>query len=279
MNKATYAHRTILTAAILTVGLCFSALTTACKQEPPWKAVYNGENLEGFETYLGKSLGEEWAEVSEAATQDSVFSVVEMDGEKVIRISGETNGSLATKEAFENYHLRLVFKWGETVYSKRNSGLLYHSFGEFGEAHGTWMPNIELQLMHDNLGDTYLMANTVCETPAVKNAESEQWIYSPDAAQVSFGEHANGRLIRKIKDAEKPLGEWNVVDLYCLGTTAVHVVNGVPVMVNYETGTYENGKVKPLKSGKIQVQSEGADLYIRSMEIKPIASIPLELLD
>lgn len=241
--------------------------------------MYNGENLTGFETYLGKSLGEEWAEVSEAATKESVFSVVDMDGEKLIRISGEINGSLATRESFENYHLRLVFKWGDTVYSKRNSGLLYHSFGGFGEAHDTWMPNIELQLMHGNLGDTYLMANTTCEIPAVKNPASEQWIYTPGAPRQPFGEHANGRLIRKVEDAEKPLGEWNVVDLYCYGRTAVHVVNGKRVMVNYATGTFENGAIKPLAAGKIQLQSEGADLFVRSMAIRPIESIPVELLD
>jgi hypothetical protein len=69
-----------------------------------------------------------------------------MTGTGVIRISGEINGSLATRESFENYHLRLVFKWGEDVYSRRNSGLLYHSFGDFGTAIGTWMPNIEFQI-------------------------------------------------------------------------------------------------------------------------------------
>ena len=142
-----------------------------CKPAPEWKAIYNGGNLDGFDTYLGKPLGEEWAEISEAATTESVFSIVEIDGEKAIRISGEINGSLATQESFKNYHLRLVFKWGDVVHKSRNSGLLYHSFGEFGEAHGTWMPNIELQLMHGNLGDTYLMANTACKTAAVKSLE------------------------------------------------------------------------------------------------------------
>lgn len=259
--------------------VCLGALMVSCQKAPEWRALFNGEDLNGFDTHLGKSLGGEWSEVSDAATEESVFSVVEIDGEQVIRISGEINGSLATQEAFENYHLRLVFKWGETIYSKRNSGLLYHSFGEFGEAHGTWMPNIELQLMHENLGDTYLMVNTASQIPAVKEAESEQWVYSPGAEPTDFGRYAYGPLIRKRSDEEKPLGEWNVVDLYCYGTTAVHVVNGVPVMVNHKTSTYSDEKLTPLTSGKIQIQSEGAELFVKSLQIRPLETIPTELFD
>jgi hypothetical protein len=93
-----------------------------------------------------------------------------------------------------------------------------------------------------------------------------------------FGEHANGRLIRKSHDTEKPLGQWNVVELYCYGRTAIHVVNGETVMVNYNTGTYENGVVQPLTSGKIQIQSEGAELFVKSVDVRPITRLPAELL-
>lgn len=270
-------HRFTALLLLALTGILLAACTTGRGSE--WKPLFNGRNLEGFDTYLGKSLPDEWAEVSKAATTESVFSIAEIEGEKVIHISGEINGSLATKEAFENYHLRLVYKWGDTVYNKRNSGLLYHSFGEFGVAIETWMANIELQLMHGNLGDTYLMANTACDIPAQKNTDTEQWVFTPGADMVPFSEHTNGRLIRKSKDLEKPLGEWNVVDLYCFGTTAVHVVNGTPVMVNYNTATYEDGKRRPLTSGKIQIQSEGAELFIKSLDIRPIDSIPTELLN
>lgn len=251
---------------------------TSCEQEPEWRALFNGENLDGFDTYLGKSLGGEWDSISQAATTESVFSVIEQDGEKVIRISGEINGSLATQESFENYHLRLVFKWGETVYSRRNSGLLYHSFGDFGVAIDTWMTNIELQLMHENLGDTYLMMNTACETPAEFNDETNQWLFTPFAERQKFGLHANGPLVRKLRNVEKPLGQWNVVDLYCFDDVAVHVVNGETVMINYNTGVFENDAVKPLTSGKIQIQSEGAELFIKSLDVKPITEIPTEVL-
>lgn len=275
-NKKT--NRFLSALMIALTGFLFT-LFTACDSESEWQSIYNGEDLDGFDLYLGSSLPDEWAKVSEKATTGSVFSIVEMDGDNVIRISGEINGALATKESFENYHLRLVYKWGDTVYNKRNSGLLYHSFGDLGAAFGTWMANIELQLMHENLGDTYLMLNTTCEIPAVKNAESGEWVYAKGAERQLFGNHLEKPHIRKNKDLEKPLGEWNVVDLYCYGRTAVHVTNGEIVMVNYNTGTYENGKIRPLTSGKIQVQSEGAELFIQSMAIRPIESLPAGLLE
>jgi hypothetical protein len=31
-------------------------------------------------------------------------------------------------------------------------------------------------------------------------------------------------------DQEKPMGDWNTLDLYVLGERAIHVVNGVPVL-------------------------------------------------
>ena len=262
---------------LITAIIALALTNMSCQKDTGWKSLFNGTDLENWDMYLGKSLGAEFDSLAEAAVTEKVFSVVDADGENLIRISGEINGSLATRESFEDYHLRLVFNWGETVYSRRNSGLLYHSFGEFGLALGTWMPNIELQLMHGNLGDTYLMANTCCETAAVKDDETNQFFFTPGAEPLAFGEHANGRSIKKGSDNENSLGEWNTVDLYCFGRTAVHVVNGVTVMVNNNTGIFEDGVVKPLSSGKIQIQSEGAELFIKSIEIRPINKLPSDI--
>lgn len=243
--------------------------------EKPWQPLFNGENLDNWDKYLGTPLTG-FEELSLTATTENVFSVVEENGEKLIRISGVVNGSLATRDTFQNYHLQLVFKWGDEIYTKQNSGLLYHSFGDFGVAIGTWMTNIECQLMHERLGDTYLMENTCCET-AVKPFE-DGFIFANDGEVKQFGKDFNGQGIKKAVDAEKPLGEWNTVDLYCVGQTSVHVVNGQVAMVNNNTGKVENGQIVPLTSGKIQLQSEGAELFVKSIQVKPIKEIPKELL-
>ncbi len=240
------------------------------------KPLFNGKDLKGWDIFIGSPV-KGFEQLKEQAKPESVYSIVEIEGTKVIHISGEVNASLASKKEFSNYHLRLEFKWGEKVYDRRNSGLLYHSFGEFGAAFGTWMTNIEHQLMHEHLGDTYLMNNTSCETQAFKNAEGN-FQFKKGGNTERFGEEFSGRNITKESDAEKPLGEWNTVDLYCFGTSSIHVVNGKVVMINTNNSKIENGKFIPLDKGKIQIQSEGAELFVRKVEIETIKQLPQEYL-
>lgn len=241
------------------------------------KALFNGKNLKNWDIYLGSPI-KGFEELGKKATPESTYSIVEIDGQKVIRVSGDIFASLATKKEYGNYHLRLEFKWGEKVYGQRNSGLLYHSYGPFGAAFGTWMANIEHQLMHGNLGDTYLMADTWCETKVIKSGDDKSYLYAPQGQPMNFSEKDNGRSIKKAFDAEKPLGEWNTVDLYCYGQTTIHVVNGQAVMVNTKCSKTQNGQLVPLTKGKIQLQSEGGEFYIRKIEIEKIKGLPAEFL-
>jgi hypothetical protein len=263
--------------SIISIYFFLTLTLFSCQKEPVWQSLFNGQNLDNWDKYIGTPLkGKD--SIFKLATPENVFTLMDVNGEKLIRISGTVNGSLATKEPFGNYHLKLVYKWGDSVYTVRNSGLLYHSFGDFGAAFGTWMTNIECQLMHGSLGDTYLMNNTVCESAAQKTDSTGRFFFTPGAESLKFGEGLNGRSVKKQQDAEKPLGEWNTVELYSLGETSVHVVNGITVMVNHKTGIMENGATKPLTSGKIQLQSEGGELFVKSIEICPIDKLPVEIL-
>ena len=241
------------------------------------KPLFNGKNLKNWDIFLGTPI-KGFEELAKKATPESTYQVVKLDGKKMIHISGEINASLATKTEFENYHLHMEFKWGEKVYGTRNSGLLYHSFGPFGAAFGTWMATIEHQLMYENLGDTYLMVNTACETKVKKANDGKSYVFSPEGQSTAFSETDNGRSIKKAKDSEKPLGEWNTVDLYCFGQTSVHVVNGQVVMINTNCCKIENGQKVPLTKGKIQIQSEGGEFFIRKITVENIKGIPVEIL-
>lgn len=245
--------------------------------EKPWQTLFNGENLDNWDTYAGPAE-ENGDAIGLNKDPLNLFSVVELDGEKAIRISGEINASLATQEEFENYHLIVEFKWGDKVFKTRNSGLLYHSYGDFGAGLGVWMSSHELQLMHGNIGDSYRMGKSYCEIPMQKN-DAGKYVYSNDAKTIPSIPDTDTKIVAKNGDYEKPVGEWNTIELYCAGTTAVHVVNGKVNMINYNSGKYlGEGNIEPLSKGKIQFQSEGGELFIRSIKLKPIKKIPGELL-
>ena len=260
---------------LLVITLLFGSIS--CEQpNTEWISLFNGENLDNWEIFVDYS-SQNPEDSTKTISAEDLFSVVEQEGNPAIRISGEINASLATKESFTNYHLQIEFKWGEKVYSRRNSGLLYHSYGSFGPGLGAWMSGHELQLLTGNLGDSYRMGETWCEIP-VTQKDSTTFVYAKDGNRMAFGKGEVSKIARKITDNEKPIGEWNTVDLYCLNDMSVHVVNGKTVLVNYKSGKYNNENIEPLTAGKIQFQSEGGELYIKSVKVTDITQIPAKVL-
>jgi hypothetical protein len=251
--------RKILTLFVLLIPILLMA-------KPKEVKLFNGKNLNNWDTFIG---------TSPVQPSEPIFSVVKQNGENLLRITGEINASLATKSEYENYHLRMVFKWGEKVFKQKNSGILYHSYGPFGEGLGVWMSSHELQLCTAKMGDSYCMGNSYFEILASKDAEGKIFRYSPEGVKTQFGVSFPAKNCSKMADHEKPAGEWNVVDLYCFGRNSVHVVNGIVNMVNTNSGRIEkDGTVLPLSGGKIQIQSEGGELLIRSLTIEKIDRIP-----
>ena len=253
----------------------FILLFSSC--EKPWQPLFNGENLDGWDTWVGP-IEEGGEPVGLNKDPLNLFTVVDLDGEKVIRISGEKNASLATKEEFENYHLSVEIKWGDELFSTYNSGVLYHSYGDFGAGLGVWMSAHELQLKTGNMGDSYRMGKSYCEIPVMKTDEGK-YKYKIGAEPVPSIPDTETKIVAKDGDYEKPHGEWNTVELYCVGGTSVHVVNGNVNMVNHNSGKYlGEGNIEPLTKGKIQFQSEGGELFVRNIKIQAIKEIPGELL-
>jgi len=257
---------------------CIALLVAASGfSQKEMKSLLNGKDLKGWDTFIGPKE-KDGPIVGVNVDPLNIFSVTELDGVKVLRISGEVNGSMATKKEYENYHIRMVFKWGDKVFTQLNSGLLYHSYGPFTIGLGVWMSSHELQLCTGKMGDSYCMGKSYFEVPVVKGADGKTYTYSPSGEKATFGVGQKASNAAKSADYEKPKGEWNTIDLYCFGQTSVHVVNGKVNMVNYNSCMIEGGVLTPLTKGKIQLQSEGGELFVKTLEIEAIQEIPAELL-
>lgn len=256
--------------------------------EGDWKYLFNGKDLGGWDTWIGPPLDDAGKKLTETPVglnndPDRVFTIVKDSQENVIRISGEKWGGISTKEEYENFHLQLMFKWGSLTWGqkknkKKDSGLLYFAVGQHGADYGAWMRSQEFQIQEGDCGDYWGVAGGMEDIPAVKKSDSE-YVYNPAGPVYNFGATSKvGRHCIKNGDAEKPSGEWNVLDLYCHGDTSVHVINGKVMMVLYHSQQSDNGKILPLKKGKLQIQSEGAEVFYKQIKIKSLNLIPTDFL-
>lgn len=230
--------------------------------------LFNGQNLDGWYTFLQHS--------GKNHDPKNVFTV--KDG--MIRISGEEWGCITTNEEYENYRLVTEFKWGEKTFeprlnNARDCGILLHSIGEDGASGGIWMHSIECQIIEGGTGDIIVVGDgtenfsVTCTVADEKQGNS--FVFQPGGKKVTVN---SGRInwfnrdpdwkdalnFRGEKDAEHPVGEWNTLECIADGDKLTFILNGV--VVNEAT------QVKPQK-GKIQIQSEAAEIFFRRIELIP----------
>jgi hypothetical protein len=271
----------------LLVATIFLSFTTPHFKDD-WQELFNGKDLSGWDIWLGPPLDDQGKKLSEVPLglnndPNHVFTIVKDDTENIIRISGEKWGGISTKKEYENFHLQLMFRWGSLSWGqkknkKKDSGLLYFSVGPNGADYGAWMRSQEFQIEQTNCGDYWGVAGAMEDIRVIRKSDSE-YVYNPVGEIHTFSETSSvGRHCIKNGDAEKPTGEWNVLDLYCHGDTSVHVVNGKVMMVLYRSQQSDNGKISPLRKGKFQIQSEGAEVFYKQIRIEPLNIIPGELL-
>ncbi|CAN5338569.1 DUF1080 domain-containing protein [soil metagenome] len=213
-----------------------------------------------------------------------VFSVVEMEGEKVLKVTGEIYGGLTTREEYENYYFKLDYKWGEKKWEPRlteprDLGIMYHCTGENEE--GLWrvfMTGLECQISEQSSGDLFLIPDYFSSTwPLGKVRLGDDGEWNPAAPVKSVGGDENSVRVKRSQNYESPGNDWTTIELYTLGTTSIHLVNGNIVMVVEDTKLKSKNVTAPLKKGKIQLQSEGAEGYYRNVTIQPISEIPEEI--
>ena len=261
------------------------------KPVPPkkgWIKLFNGKNLNGWDTYLGPPLNDAGKKLSDTPVglnndPNHVFTIVKDGEEKVILISGREWGGISTKKEYDNFHLQLQFKWGALSWGqkkgqKKDSGLLYFAVGKHGADYGAWMRSQEFQIQEGDCGDYWGVAGAVQDIRAIKKSDKD-YVYDSAGEFYTFSEGTNtGRHCIKNPDAERSSGEWNSVELYCHGDTSVHIVNGKVVMVLYNSRQVDNGQASPLTKGKLQIQSEGAEVFYKDIKLRSIDAIPVALL-
>ncbi|PAX08392.1 hypothetical protein CKY28_11585 [Sphingomonas lenta] len=265
-------------------------LVAVPKPVGPRRALFNGRDLAGWNGWLGYPdpavtyrAQPGAAPLGTSRDLGEHFAVREIDGAPALWVKGETWGSLVHREDLQDYHLRLEFKWGDRVWpprltEPRNNGLLYHTHGRPGAVFGTWSPSMEFEIMTGSTGMLVAVGRDVRGRTSVA--------FDPTIIAPHLRFRMNGREVDLVngtptwnveaaRDAERPVGSWNTLDLYVVGDRAVHVVNGVPVMAVRDIATVDQAGVRrPLTRGRVQLQSEGAETWFRNITVEPIRSLP-----
>ena len=99
------------------------------QSQAEWQTLFDGTSLNQWDTYLGPEIlpgvssEDRLTQPRLGLNNDTVgvFKIIDLEGEKVLRISGEIWGGISTKQEFENYHVQLQFKWGKLKWFPRDT--------------------------------------------------------------------------------------------------------------------------------------------------------------
>jgi hypothetical protein len=233
--------------------------------------LFNGKDLGGWYTFL-KDRGRD-------TDPQKVFTV----GDGMLRISGEELGCVTSVNEYENYRLIFEFKWGQQTWAgrktaARDSGLLVHSVGADGAYGGIWMHSIELQMIEGGTGDILVVGDGTDQFKATCPVAAEMsggcHVFQPDGKPATinggrinwFGRDPDWKDVKGFRgkqDVEKLVGEWNRYECVAEGNTLTVILNGVVVNKCLD--------VQPRK-GRIQIQSEGAEVFVRRVDVTPLRS-------
>ncbi|MGH7199774.1 MAG: 3-keto-disaccharide hydrolase, partial [Planctomycetaceae bacterium] len=193
----------------------------------------------GEQLFNGRDLSNwSWVSQEDGSKIEEVWSV--KDG--LLHCKGKPVGYIRTqKDDYQNYELTVEWRWPEGTTSG-NNGVLVHT--STPGALGVWPKSIEVQLASGNAGDFWVIGTEL----DVENEEARK---------------KDRRHLNLTDDSEKPIGEWNQMVITCKGDEVLVKVNGE--MVNHATNC-------SVTSGAISLQSEGAPIEFRKVELKPLAA-------
>lgn len=206
---------------------------TAQQVDRKTKPLFNGKNLDGWYSFLTSS--------GKNNDTEKVFNIEN----GLLHISGKEFGYICTEKVYSNFHLVVEFKWGTKKYpprdadtTKRDNGILY--FVPQNAKDFVWPKGIECQIQEGDVGDFWMIDNATVVVDGVRSVPKDF------------------NRAKKKTDAEKPTGEWNRVEVISNNGKLTHIVNGT--VVNEATDP-------SVTKGKILIQSEGAEIYYRKIEI------------
>ncbi|HYW51976.1 MAG TPA: DUF1080 domain-containing protein [Gemmatimonadaceae bacterium] len=201
------------------------------------RVLFNGTDLSGWHVDVPAQ--------DTVARLASPFTV----GAGRLLIAGEPRGHLITDSTFRDYRLVIEYRFPA---APGNAGVLIHASTPRA-LYAMFPKSIEVQMESGNAGDFWCIVEDI----TVPDMERRR------GPRADWGiTEGKGRRIRHLVDGrERPLGQWNRMEIVASGRTITVTLNGTRV---------NHGTRATADRGRIAVQSEGAAVEIRTLELTPL---------
>lgn len=204
------------------------------------KSLFNGKDLSG------------WYVDVPAADKDPKIepSFIVRDGKLVSM--GKPLGHLITDAVYSDYKLVVEYRFANKA---GNCGVLVHASTP-RVLYEMFPKSIEVQMMSEQAGDFWCIGENI-EVPDMEKRRPRK------EGQAYGGTKEDARRIINLTDgSEKPLGEWNTMEIQCKGDEIIVHVNGA--LVNH-------GSKATVTKGQIALQAEGVEVEFRKLELTKLS--------
>ncbi|MBC6995075.1 DUF1080 domain-containing protein [Lewinella lacunae] len=172
--------------------------------------------------------------------------------------------ALITDSVYQNFHLKLEYKWGQGKYPPRgdfvrDAGILFHVF----DTTQFWASGLECQIQEGDTGDAWLIGARAQSSvqDVIRNYDPKGKIQERGGTYPRFSRFHRAYCWERTG--------WNSVEVIVKGAGAEFYVNGH--LVNALQAAEYPGpgdEWLPLDKGRIILQAEGAQIHYRSVVLK-----------
>jgi hypothetical protein len=227
---------------LLALLLCVPSLVPAAPEEKAdskTHSLFNGKDLSGWHTDIPKA--------DKNPNLDPSF--ITRDG--LLISQGSPKGHLITDKKHANFTLEVEYRFPG---KPGNCGVLIYASTP-RVLYGMFPASIEVQMNSGDAGDFWCIAENI-EVPEMEKrrprGKDQKWGGKKGEAR---------RILNLTDDSEKPLGEWNTMEIVCKGKELIVHVNGD--LVNHGTNC-------TVSKGQIAIQAEGAVVEFRKLDLTPL---------
>lgn len=258
---------------MLAPTLLMLALTVTAQAEnrasgtDDWSPLFNGRDLTGWYTFL-QEHGKDRDPDRIITIEDGAIRLYRHanDGDKVVM------GYIATRDEYENYHLRFQYRWGTKKFEprhalKRDAGLYYHIIGE----DAVWPKALQYQVQQTDVGDLLALYGFQLDTsidPKTRDDDPPTFL-APEAGGQPRVLGGQGIGYQKRLPGAFEVEGWNTAEVIAKGAATTHLLNGHVVNTGRNVRFIgPDGKARPITKGRIALEIEAAELDFRNVEIR-----------